>query len=536
MQSTTASIAVAGSRDDADYNAFLDRVNARFQANTNNGALPVFTTNAEGLWDAYLNSFEDPQERQHHNCNACRRFIERFGSLVTIDADGRTAPAIWNEDDASEAYRPAVAALARIVRRAKVTGVFLSSEREWGARETGDWHHLAVTPPASMIFKRATQTAGQAMAEKREDFKTVMRALDEFSLPTVEQALTLLRADVLYRSEKVIGPARWLHDVHLARNTAHGSLGANVVWLAVALAPTGFCHPRSSMVGTLLEDIAADMSFDEVSRRFAAKMHPLQYQRPQVAPSAGTIAQAEKIVEQMGIARSLARRYARIEDVLPNALWQPTPKQDAQQAGGVFGHLKSKTVEPGGGMIVPPQVMTWDKFQRTVLPTAERIEFRAPASGAYTSLLTASDPDAPPILQWDREDQRNPLSWYFWHQGSRASQFGLVANLLYPVKAITLKPSMLNGEQTHHGRGVLFIIDGAADSRTPGLCLFPEFLKAELHGVRKVIEAHSSAANPEGADQQTAAGVMLQENVQWNAHVRVWSGGRHVDYKLDRWD
>lgn len=30
--------------------------------------------------------------------------------------------------------------------RAKVTGVFLSSDRVWGKPETGAWHHLAVTP------------------------------------------------------------------------------------------------------------------------------------------------------------------------------------------------------------------------------------------------------------------------------------------------------------------------------------------------------------------------------------------------------
>lgn len=53
------------------------------------------------------------------------------------------------------------------------------------------------------------------------------------------------------------------------------------------------------MIGTLLDDIASGMSFDSVSRRFAEKMHPLQYQRPQAAPSAGNIAQAEKIVEKL---------------------------------------------------------------------------------------------------------------------------------------------------------------------------------------------------------------------------------------------
>src|SRR5512139_1607092 len=170
-----------GNHEDADYDAFLARVNARFLANVEGGK-PLFTTDADGLWPAYLGEFDQP-ERQYHTCHACRQFVERFGGLVTIAADGSTAPAIWNEDDAPEDYKSAISAMARLVRRAKVTGQFLSSAKVWGAPETGVWHHLYVKPPATMVYKPALLTAGQKMAEKREDFKTVMHALNEFTQP-----------------------------------------------------------------------------------------------------------------------------------------------------------------------------------------------------------------------------------------------------------------------------------------------------------------------------------------------------------------
>jgi hypothetical protein len=178
------------------------------------------------------------------------------------------------------------------------------------------------------------------------------------------------------------------------------------------------------------------------------------------------------------------------------------------------------------------------RFQRTVLPTAERIEILCPHAGPYTSLLTAADTDAPPILQWDNEDNRNPVSWYFWHGGSPASQFCLTASKFHSVNAIALKPSMWTGGHEHQGAGVLFIIDGASDMNQLGSCLFPEILKSELHGVRSVIEAHLRTSTPEGSDQQSAAGLMLQKGNgnQWNTRLRVWSAGRHIDYKLDRWD
>jgi hypothetical protein len=532
MTTTQVSEIAVGNHHDADYDGFLARVNARFLTNCSSG--PLFTTDAEDLWGAYLGTFADPIERQYHTCHACRQFIERFGALVTIDANGLTVPAIWNEDDAPETYKPALAAMSKAVRRAKVTGVFLSSDPVWGTPETGIWHHLAVRPTAEMIFSRVTQTAGQAIAEKREDFKTVMHALNEFTQPHLETALTLLKTDALYRSEKVLGQAEWLHALHVARTAAHGSGKANAVWLAVAKAPAGFCHPRSSMIGTLLEDIAAGKEFSEVSRAFAAKMHPLQYQRPQAAPSAGAIAAAEKVMEQLGAAGALARRFARVDEL--QALWRPAPKREDPQAGGVFGHLKPKGLDTAPAMAIPAQTMTWDKFQRTVLPTAERVEYLAPGRGGYVALVTAANPDAPPILQWDREGARNPVSWYFWHGGSTAAQFALVGGKFHDVDAITLKPSMWSGGNEHQGAGVVFVIAGARESRMAGAALFPEIMRSEFHGIRSVIEAYSRNAEIAGLGEPHAAGMMHSKGESWNATVRVWSGGKSLDYRIDRWD
>lgn len=524
-----------GNHDDADYDAFLARVQTRFLSACQGGQAPLFTTDAAGLFNAYLASFGDGPARQYHNCHACRLFIERFGGLVTIDSSGRTAPAVWYEDDAPEHYRPAVAAMARVVRRAKVTGVFLSAASIWGSPETGPWRHFAVTPPAAMVFKRGLWTAGQAMAEKREDFKTVSVALGEFTLPVIDQALTLLRSEALYRSEKVIGQAEWLRRLHVERAAVRGTARANVAWRFVATAPAGFCHPRSSMIGTLLEDIAAGMDFGEVSRRFAAKMHPLQYQRPQAAPTSGAIAAAEKLVAELGAAGSLARRFARLDEI--QALWTPAPIEDAPAAGGVFGHLQAKGTADLPAMKVPPQKMTWEKLARTVLPTATRIEIRAPHRGGYSALVTAENLEAPPILQWDSEEQRNPVSWYFWAGGSPAGQFGLTGGAFYPVAAITLKPCMWNGGFEHQGVGVMLVIEGARDSRQAGAALFPESLRSEYHGVRSVIEAYSRAATLGDAPDPLATGYMLTKgDKDWDVVVRVWSGGLSADYMLDRWD
>lgn len=528
-----------GNTHDVGYREFVSRIRQRFLRNVDGGARPLFTTDGgESLWRAYLDSFP-VEQRQYHNCNACRRFMERFGALVTIDEQGLTTSALWDVEDADALHAPAVRAMLHVVQRSKVTGVFLASDREWGQALTGEWAHFSVTPPASMRFGGVTKTAGQAMAEKLQDFITVMRAIDDYAAPTVSQALSLVRAEALYRSEKILGPLNWLSELHAAIARARGRR-AYLVWRAVATAPPGFCHPRSSMTGTLLDDLAVGMPFEDAKRRFAAKMKPEIYQRPQAAPTAGAIAQAEKLVSQLGIERSLPRRFCRLDEV--QAVWKPRPPTATPAGAGVFSHLTPKGAAPARTVMATGPAMTWEKFARTVLPTADRMALYVPGGRhSFGALVTAVHADAPPILQWDLETARNPVSWYGYTGGSLASQWGLAVGTYADVDAVAFKPSMWGTDaekHAHQGKGLMLILRDARETRTAGSALFPEFLKAELHGVRSVIEAYSKTAAIEGMAEDHVAGLILGGGGTWDdVRLRVTgSDGSVIDYKLDRWD
>lgn len=533
---TTAWTPAAGNADDHDYNAYLARFNAGFLQAVSNGSEQVFMTDASGLYAAYLDSFVDGTERQHHTCHACRHFIERFGGLVTIDSTGRTTSAIWRVEDSPPHYRAAVEAMARIVRRAQVTGVFRSRDRTWGTPKTGPWRHLSVTPPAALIMRAGFDTPHQAMAMKQAEFDVVSRALTEYSLEAVETALTLLRTESLYRSEKVIGPANWLRDLHVACNAAHPSNRSNVIWREVSSAPAGFGHVRSSMIGTLLDDIVAGLPFADVAARFAAKMSPTQYQRPQAPPTAGNIAQAERLISLYAASGSLQRRFLRPDEVV--AIWKPRDSESAAPAG-VFGHLHPKAQSAPRAVDVPSVTVTWEKFVRTVLPTAERIEFYAAnRPDSYCGLVTAANPESPPILQWDSEESRNPVSWYLWTSGSLPQHFGLGANQYHDVTAVARKPCFwgANPERfAHQGDGVIFVIAGARETRNAGNALFPEILKSDFHSIRATLEAYSRGQEIAGINEPHACGLLLNAG-RFDAQFRVTSGGQTVTYRLDRWD
>ena len=159
---------------------------------------------------------------------------------------------------------------------------------------------------------------------------------------------------------------------------------------------------------------------------------------------------------------------------------------------------------------------------------------------SYGAFVTAADPDAPPILQWDRPERRIPVSCYVYTSGSAPEAWNLDAGGYHPLTAIALQPWMWDGAEgyPHQGRGALLIVLGARDlTYTSGAGLFPAFLKSDYHGIRATIEAHTKGAVVAGAAEATACGLFLHKGTTtWNYLVRVTAGSAVQTYNLDRWD
>jgi hypothetical protein len=532
---------------DHNYQQFLTFVQERFLRHVT-PTTKLFRTDAENLFAVYLNSLPY-DDKQIHNCNTCRRFIDTYGGLVTVDEQGNTTSAIWGFDadkDDVLVYSTALQNLSAVVAKAKIVGVFLSTDLVWGQPKTGKWTHLAVVPPPHLLFRiRDTiNTAEQAMAAKLQDFLTVRNALTEYNTNVLTTAVALLNTQILYQSEKCLGVAKWLLDLRnrMSPNT-RGRSATNILWQAVASAPVGYCHPRSSMIGTLLTDLANGIPIQSVKRNFEVKMNPLRYQRPQAAPTDGNIAQAELIIKQLDTAGSLARRFATFDDVKDHLLWQPTVDTvvvPSTEAGSVFAHLR--TEDKPKLMELPNTVITLEKFQRTVLQDARAIYFRIPTQKAsFAALVTAVNKEAPPIIQWDYEDVRNPVSHYLYPQRSYASQWEL-SGFEAVVTGICYQPSMWGSDwetkQAHHGKSIHFLLENARDSQhgTSGAGLFPAVLKHELHSIRATIEAYSNAATIAGYKESSACGIRLTAGNMTPAVFRVVTSTTTALYTIDRWD
>lgn len=525
-------------RPDDGYDHLLQGIRMSFLDSLGkDNSEPLFTTNASNLYDIFLDNLPS-EARQHYNCNACRHFVNRYGGLVTIDEEGYIYPVMWNLD-CPDIFLEAVLKVYEAVKHSIVNGVFITSDKRLGIPKTGVWTHMAVDVPKKMIYKGRIDTAQQKMAEKAEDYRMLRDAIFKYSTATVESAVNILRSETLYRSEKTLGIAEWFLKVtkDAANNKKRFS---NIVWRYAATAPTGFCHISSSMIGTLLDDIVEGFSFDTIKRRFDEKMNPLKYQRPQTAPSIGNVKRAEEIVAKLGIANSLKRRFARLDEI--ETIWKPMETKTVSTGkGGVFAGVKTKesmaTINQVS-IVTERSTMTWEKFKRTVLPNARKMELIVGhGSNNYSAIITAEDYDAPPIILWDTEEHRNPFNWYLYSGGSSPSKWNLKPGYV-EVTGITLQPNLWQPGYEYQGNGVMFILKDCKDTVNRSSALFPETLRSELREVRSTIEAYSRDNELTGYEEASACGLCLQASNKrdWDCTLRVTTDVGVGIYKLDRWD
>lgn len=528
----------------AHFDAWRARISGTFLSETAHGTEPVFdvlqdTGERARLWRTYKRLYPAGAVRQHHNCQACRRFVQRYGGLVTVKPDGRVCSAVWPVDEDHNPYMQISAgmrsAVSKLIKRGQLTP-FATRETVLGDVDDIGWTHFVLSIPENMRHKGPLEPH-EVVAQKQQDMATVRRALINYPASRLRDLHTILQI-AGGRCAKLLPQIQWLfglHELH-DRQTRERVYGSPRVIRAIMLAPAGFCHPNSSAVGTLMDMLKDGASHRAIVDRAQQLLDPGTYQRPQAAPKAGTIDAAEKLVLKMGIERSLERRHATLSDVPNRAIrWGALPQTPAP-AKGVFAALRTTSVPKLSDPTLLPKTMSWARFVRDVLSTAERVEALVPARGPFFSLMTAAHRDAPPILKWDNEGARNPVSWYVYNMGSTASSFNLTVNQWVEVDYVLRRPDQWwVAPQLDTSGAIMFVLHGARDTYHPGLALFPEIIKSELHGVRSVIEAYSNRNRLPVAPKAQVAGLMFDKNLEtWGLQLLVTTGGVRVHVALDR--
>lgn len=525
-----------GAQHPDGFDAFAALIRGSFtQALAWGGGHFFETRHAAALPTVYLDSFDDPVRRQYHNCSCCKSFLSHYGSLVVVNDKGEVRSAAFGFIDwgaVPSEFQPFLSAVRvwfggdpQIARPA------YSRDTLWGQYHLGGFPHFAV--PNAKPFKLTHLSPGQHAAAQLQEFLGLVRSLQEFSTQTLATAVSLLETEALYRSDKFLGYAKKVLALKQAHEASPGNISRALMWKAVVSNQPGFGHVRSGVLGTLLEDIQAGMDYAAVKKRFDDKVDPLNYMRPQAAPTAGNIAQAEKLVETLGLTPSLERRYATVDELGASTWWTGASTTPQQATGGVFGALKDMNASQAQ-MSAGKGTMTWRSFKEKIAASASRISIRLADRAPLGAITAPVHPDAPPIFKWDDPANRNPFGWYRW-AGARGADFGLGTSAA--VTHIARLPATKNGGFADL-EGDILILSGAADlnAAQATLGLYPEALRPELHQVRATIAAHSARNTLVTPPGVLACGLVVRKSSPIDLTLTVETRGVVRTVHIDRWE
>lgn len=533
-------------RTSQEFDHMVNTLQEAFDAKGKLYGATLFTVGVNHLSTAYLKTFEDLSERAEHDCHVCREFMRQHGNLVFITPKGQVIPAFWDATVVPESYFDQVNALQKMVAAGKVTGVYFAERVKLGHREAGSYPHFALTVPRAVVATGIDSAHAQTM-QARENFLTLSRGLQAYTPEVLARASLLINARLGDECPQLKN-LQFLMNLHADLKSTSASVtrksrAVNLRWLAVANAPTGFCNPRGTVIGTLLDELLEGSNETSAMTRFCEKTAADVYQRPVAAPTEGNVKTAEKLIDKLGLEPALHRRFALLDEV-PKMWTTPQQAAPAKKEGGVFAHLETKGAPAQKPKVSKKEVnggvLSWEKFKRTVLPGAQRIELLLPSGRLVLGgVLTAVNADAPPLMSWDREDARNPASTYVHMKGAPADAFDLEAGTYAQVLAIVTMPWKWNPATADFGHsGELLVLEGAEDESVDELGIFPQDLRSELHQVRTTIEAYSKEGTIQDVDGQKAQGLMLSYGrpVPHLCQLRVTNALGCTFYNIDRWD
>ena len=476
---------------------------------------PLFLVESADLFDVFLGTLP-ANLRQHYTCRACRHFVNRFGGLVTVQSNGSLQSAIWPSLDKLQhpALGPFVASIVALHNTATehpVNQALVTADITLGTPMANGWDHFAIQLQKQRVHASPLKSVDAQRAEYQQEQDMLTRGLTEFGATQIQRTIDMLKSGALQRPEKGLPMAEWVLTQSMRVSQVNHQRAANLLWLISRTAPAGFNHIRSGMLGTLLDDIVKGTPPAQIVARWNALTDPSQYMRAQTAPAAGNLRRAETIIQQMEAAGSLQRRYCVRADVT-ETLWVKPESEGLRPNAAVnypvFGHIqpKQKATPQPRTYDIPAQTMTWEKFARTLLADAASIELHVPQKAQLAALVTAVNPESPPILQWD-----NPVSVYAAQ--AQTASWNLRPGDWASVDFITPMPYHWSGNAAPNQKpGVLLALQGCRDvNRTSGGGFLPEFLRSEYREIRASLDAYARQATVAGRDTAEACGLALMK-------------------------
>lgn len=374
------------------------------------------------LFELYLESFPEGTnpifiKRTVHDCSCCKGFIRNIGHLVAI-INGRIET-IWDVQ-VDDFFQTVADALSQKVKSKDIAGVYRYVQNTLGGKTNTEkvvkgglyveniYEHLHYMLPPKFVN---TTDIATVRGNYRTNKEVLERSLTEISLEASETVIELIEQNSLYRGEEFLHIVKKFQSV---KNEFDLQLPKNrdiFLWIMSAdLKEAG--RFKNTVIGTLLHDLSIGTELEEAVKKFETKVAPTNYKRPTALITQSMINRAEEEIIELGIEKSLARRFATAKDLTVNNVMfvdKPTKKKMKKEK-------KKKSIlaelEPTKIAIDPDKIqkINIDEFVATILPHAENIEVMVENKQVNNlmSVIAPKNRKSPNIMKWE-----NPFSWSY---------------------------------------------------------------------------------------------------------------------------
>lgn len=374
------------------------------------------------MYNKYLDSY--PLEsnkiyrtRREFDCSCCHSFVKRMGNVVAL-IDGKVVT-IWGFHTGDDVYQPMLDAMDAYIKGKTISDVFFSGDEMIGtpvSREQLEdgtivkWNHMAVKLPKRYVIDKRFSSVEAEQGIRRDTRNVFKRSLEEISIDATETVLELIGSNSLYRGEEWLG----ILQKFLKYQKEYAGLDATnkelYTWMNASAAGMSIGRIRNHSIGTLLVNISEGMDLDEAVRKYEQIVAPTNYKRPKAIFTKKMLEDAKKEIEKLGYMDSLARRFARLDDITVNNILFANRDAAKKMGGGdIFAEM-------AGDVAVNPKKFSKveeigiDKFVSDVLPGAREVEvlLENRHSGNLVSLIAPENVDAPSMFKWN-----NGFSWAY---------------------------------------------------------------------------------------------------------------------------
>lgn len=397
---------------------FQAHVNSMIEDQTH---LFVVDTDPDKLWELYLESFLPEnnkifRERREHDCSCCRSFIRSFGNIVTIKNGKITS--IWDFETSQKEYNPSFKAMKDYIYSVPIKDVFITNNQFQGHDkdyeridddEVITWHHFYFKLPKIFVINKDKTYLNKKRAEYRDTRNVLLRSLNEITFEALGTVLELIDQKTLYRGEEWKTPLQKFQDIKYQKTEV--SDPETWVWpISIQVGPA-IGRIRNHSIGVLLQDISAEMDLDVAVKRYEKIVAPFNYKRPKEIFTKKMVQQAQDKVIELGLANSLGRRHARIDDITVNNILFANRDAAKQMKNGIdaFNNLAESVNDKLPNL---ERIETIDNFTfiNDILPnlTDINILMENRLEPNLVSLIAPINADAPTMFKWN-----NPFSWAY---------------------------------------------------------------------------------------------------------------------------